>query len=613
MAGRTGEPVTELLGVDRPDGTRVWLRVSAVPVPVEGQPRPMVMSTFVDVTEAIDGAARLAESEERFRLMLEHAPIGMAIVDLEGVYLAVNPRLAEMLGRRPEALVGRSFSEFTHPDDVDTDVALSIALVEGRIDSFELDKRYIAADGSIVWGHLAVAIVRTEDGEPLYGVSQVKDITEARRTQELLEERVLHDPLTGLANRVLTADRIHQLLSHGAGTSSGLALLCCGIDGLKRVNDSLGHAAGDALIASVGERIASIVGTTDCIGRGDGDEFYVLVEDAVLPGSPIVPVDLIEQILAVVTAPVEVLGRSLRPAVSIGVAVAQPGESGEQLVHDATTALYAAKGRGRGEWVLFEPTIRDRAVERLTIESELSPAIGRGEFELHYQPIVELSTRRVAAYEALARWRHPIHGLLMPAGFIPVAQDTGIITELGAHLIDEACAFLGAHPGPQVFVNVSPSQLGGAHFADVVAAALERHAVDPARLGIELTESSVLHASGSSHRALHELADLGVDLVLDDFGTGYSAVAALLATPIRGLKLDRSFTSRLGLDPQADLVTRALGSMVEALGFRGVAEGVETESQRAAVLAHGWRFGQGWLFGRPVPADELDLTEVPWR
>ncbi len=477
-------------------------------------------------------------------------------------------------------------------------------VLDGRIDSFEMDKRYVTADGSIIWGHLAVALVRDAEGRPLHYVSQVEDVTDDHRTQELLEERVLFDPLTGLANRVLTADRIHQVVARSRRSRRTTAVLCCGIDGLKLVNDSLGHGAGDALVTSVAQRITSVVGTPDRVGRGDGDEFYVVVEDEPDAGAPVA---LIEAIVAAVGEPLEVQGHELRPAVSIGVALDRFDADGDRLVHDATTALYEAKARGRGEWVLFDRRIRARAVQRLTVESELAPAVARGEFELHYQPIVELETHRPVAYEALARWRHPEHGLLLPATFIPVAEETGMLSELGVHLLDVACAFLGGQPDTdtQVFVNVAPSQLAPGRFAQVVADALDRHSVRPGRLGIELTESSVLHATGASYRALHELGELGVDLVLDDFGTGYSAVAALLAAPIRGIKLDRTFTSRLGLDPQADLVTRALGGMVDALGFRGVVEGVETEAQRTAVMAHGWRLGQGWLFGHPVPPEEL--------
>ena len=588
------------MGVHRPDGSRVWLSVSSVPLPVEGDDRPMVLATFVDVTERIEARNLLAESEERFRLTLQHAPIGMATVALDGTYLSVNPRLADMLVRRPEELTGTRFADVTHPDDLEADLNLSELLLQGRIDSFELDKRFIAGDGSVVWGHLAVALVRDAEGEPLHYVSQVEDITESRRTKEQLVERALYDTLTGLANRALTADRIHQIVARQVGTGRSVALLCCGIDGLKRINDSLGHAAGDALIAAVGERVARVVGSVDRVGRGNGDEFFVIVDD--LDGAE-VPTALIGRIVAAVAEPLQVFGHDLRPAVSVGVAIATDGHGADDLLHDATTALYAAKGGERGDWVLFDRSIRARAVRRLTVETELAPAIANHEFELYYQPIVELTSRRTVAYEALARWHHPRHGLLLPAAFVPVAEESGLISELGTHVLDQACAFLGGDPDgtAQVFVNVSPSQLSRGCFPEVVRAALDRHGVPTGRLGLELTESSVLHATGSSYRALQELAEMGVDLVLDDFGTGYSAVAALLASPIRGIKLDRSFTSRLGVDPQADLVTRALGGMVEALGFRGVAEGVETEAQCAAVQAHGWKYGQGWLFGRPAP------------
>jgi len=606
IARRTGRPAKVVMGVRRPGLPRVWLKVSAVPLPVEGLEHPMVVVTFVDVSDKITTLHRLVESEERFRLTLQFAPIGMAIVELDGTFSEVNPALADMLGMTPEELRGRTFQELTHPDDLDGDLALVASLLDGRLDSYTMDKRYLAVDGSVVWAHLAVALIRSSEGEPLHFVSQIEDVTDAHRTKELLEERALFDALSGLANRALVADRVQQAVIRNRQVGHGLALLCCGIDGLKRINDSLGHGAGDALIAAVGARIVEAVGAPEHVGRGDGDEFFVLVED-LAPTE--VPLGLIARLQEVVSRPLDVQGHELRPAVSIGVALRDGEPVGADLLHDATTALLEAKARGRGEWALFDRQTRARAVQRLTVESELEPAIARGEFELFYQPIVDLVTRRPVAFEALARWRHPDLGLLLPDRFIPVAEETGLIDRLGANLVDQACAFLGQHPEPgvQVFVNVSPSQLGPGSFAAVVAAALDRHGVDPSRLGLELTETSVLHATGRSYRALQELGELGVDLVLDDFGTGYSAVAALLAAPIRGIKLDRSFTSRLGVDPQADMVTQALGGMVEALGFSGVVEGVETEAQRDAVVAHGWKYGQGWLFGHPLPADQVDV------
>lgn len=486
---RTGEPAAAVMGVHRPDGSQVWLGLSSVPIPAEEGGSPWVISTFVDITARIEAEKRLSESEQRFRLTLQHAPIGMAIVALDGTYLAVNPELAKMLDRDPTQLVGTTFQDVTHPDDIEGDLALSQQVLDGRIDSFEMEKRFLTPDGSVVWGHLAVAVVRDPEGRPLHFVSQVEDITEARRARELLAEGVLFDPLTGLANRVLTSDRLRQAVARNRRAGRSLALLCCGIDGLKRVNDSLGHAAGDALIAAVGARIVEAVGMADRVGRGDGDEFFVVAEGI---DRGVVPVELIDRINEAVSVPVEVLGHELRPAVSIGVALADDADAtpAAHLLHDATTALYEAKGRGRGEWVLFERHIRARAVQRLTIESDLGPAMANGEIELHYQPIVELETRRPIAYEALARWRHPRLGMVMPARFIPVAEEAGLIGDLGVHVLDLACGFLGRHPTAaiQVFVNVSPSQLGPGSFPSVVAAALDRHGVEPGRLGIELTE-----------------------------------------------------------------------------------------------------------------------------
>ena len=398
-----------------------------------------------------------------------------------------------------------------------------------------------------------------------------------------------------------------------------VAVVFADLDHFKRVNDSLGHEAGDRMLRIVADRMRAAVRPGDTVARIGGDEFVVVLEQV---DSPEQAGGLVQRILASVEVPLQLEGQMLQPVLSAGLALDNGDSDADHVLRDADTALYVAKDTGRGRWVAFREEFRRNALDRLSVKGELRRAIQNGDFELHYQPIVELTSSVVVGFEALVRWRHPVRGLVLPEAFLSVAEDADLAPDLGAWVIREAVGFLARHPElpGRVFVNVSPHQIDQLTFArqraasegrsgtglgEAIALTLEEFGVPAARLGVEIPESGVLEASEQARVELANIARLGVAVVLDDFGTGYSALSSVLSTPFVGLKLDRSFTTRLGDDDAADRVSIAVAALVGSLQCYGVAEGIETQTQRSAALVHGWTYGQGWLFGRPLPEDLL--------
>ncbi len=561
--------------------------------------------------------AQQAESDQRFRLTVQHAPIGMTVVGLDGTFIDPNEQLCRILGYDSEQLRHITFPEITHPDDLDADLALLRELIAGEIPAYEMEKRYIRRDGSTVWARLTVSLVTDAEGQPLHFVSQVEDVTEMRAAQEKLERRALYDPLTGLANRSLLIDRLTHALSRRADGQTKIAVAFCDLDHFKRVNDSLGHHAGDTLLREVSRRLQDAVRGSDTVARMGGDEFVLLLPDV---ESMATAQEVVDRARHAVQQPTMVDNHELTVGFSAGLAVGTPGDVAEMLLRDADTALYAAKESGRSRCEVYTSAMRSRALMHLSVEAELRRAIEVDEFELHYQPIVTLADRRIVAYEALLRWRHPSRGLLAPDAFLEVAEDAGLMISLGELVLRHACDFLADHPSEswRVYVNVAPVQLG-CDLTGVVRTTLHAVGVPASRLGLEITENGVLSAAGSSLTEMEQLRDMGVEMLMDDFGTGYSALSSVLTTPITGLKLDRSFTARLGDGGTADRITSTVADLVHSLSLHGVVEGIETEEQCALALQHRWTLGQGYLFARPVPASALimpgaslagDLPEV---
>ena len=427
-----------------------------------------------------------------------------------------------------------------------------------------------------------------------------------------LRYRSLHDPLTGLPNRRLYLQRLDEALQRSASDArSGLvAVVFLDLDGFKYVNDSLGHHAGDLLLADVARRLTGAVRGADLTARFGGDEFALLCTDVAGEEEALAIARRVNEVLA---PPVPVGTAEFHVSASVGIAVAARGSrGGEALLRDADAAMYSAKERGRARCELFDERLRNRITDRARLEHDLRPALDRGELEVHYQPLVTLGGEEIVGVEALLRWRHPTRGVLGPAEFLAAAEETGLIVPMGAFVIDRACAQLaawdahgGALAGIGMSVNLSARQLPHAHLVDAVDRSLSSHAVDPRRLTLELTEAMLMEEGVAPGASIAALRDLGVRVALDDFGTGYSSLAYLQRFPLDELKLDRTFVAGLGEGGREDAIAGAVVTMAAALGIRVVAEGVEHELQRQALLRLGCAVGQGYLFARPATAPEL--------
>jgi diguanylate cyclase (GGDEF)-like protein len=424
--------------------------------------------------------------------------------------------------------------------------------------------------------------------------------------QDGLAHRVLHDPLTDLPNRTLFLDRLALALARLRRHQTSIAVLFIDLDNFKVVNDSLGHNAGDKLLVELGSRLRGAIRPSDTIARFGGDEFVVLCEDiddardAVTVG---------QRIVEAASEPFTLEGREMFVSASVGVALAlDPDATPETLLRDADAAMYRAKERGRGRVEVFDEALRTRIMERLDLENGLRRALKRNEFRVYYQPEVSLSQGRMVAVEALLRWAHPERGLLQPSDFVPLAEETGLIVEIGEWVLNEACSQIAQwrRNGAEidVAVNVSARQLGQQDIVDVVRGALERSGLPAEALCLEITESAVMRDPEAALATLTLVKELGVKVALDDFGVGFSSLAQLKELlPLHALKVDRSFISGIADDDRNSAIVAAVVMMATTLGVTAIAEGVETEAQAMQARALGCDVSQGYFFTAPEPAE----------
>ncbi len=412
-----------------------------------------------------------------------------------------------------------------------------------------------------------------------------------------------HDPLTTLANRTLFREQLDRALSQLAA-GKGFALHLVDLDRFKFVNDTYGHPHGDKLLKAVAERLQENLRQCDVVARFGGDEFAVLqfgVEGEREAGL------IAERLCSVLAAPFDIEGLHLDVGASIGVAVApRDGRTAVDLLKSADLALYTAKSEGRRTWRFFNEEMHAMAQSRRALEASLKEAVENEQLELHYQPIMAIDTGEVTGYEALVRWRHPERGLVPPMEFIPLAEETGMIVQIGAWVLRRACADMAQRPGTlKVAVNFSPVQFKTPDLVATVKAALDDAGLDPQRLEVEITESTLMQKDGLTIRLLEELRALGVQIAMDDFGTGYSSLAYLQSYPINCIKIDRSFVMTLGHSNSAAAIIRAITTLATSLGMSTVAEGVETREQLMELGLLGCTEAQGFYFSPPKPAAEI--------
>jgi diguanylate cyclase (GGDEF)-like protein/PAS domain S-box-containing protein len=517
----------------------------------------------------------------------------------------VSRSVTAVIGRSEAEILADGFEAFVHAHDR---AAVRAAAAHGG--PREIVFRIRNQSGE--WRHLEAHVTDLRQDKSVGGVVlNARDVTERIELEEQLTHQAFHDNLTGLANRALFRDRLDQALARAARSDRLLAVLLVDLDGFKQVNDSLGHDAGDQLLQEVAQRFRSVVRPSDTVARFGGDEFALLLEDI----SEHEAVGFAQRFLDRLGAPVTIARREVVLGASVGVVLRSGTGRSEELIRDADVAMYAAKDAGRGRYELFCPEMAKDLGELLGIEHELRLGLQRGEFSLHYQPEIDLETTTIVAAEALLRWHSPTRGLVPPGRFIPIAETTGLILPLGEFVVRQACAqaaeWRRAGLVPESFVtwvNVSAKQLGGSGLHTVVQQALEEAALPPSALGLEVTETAVVEQGVAGERARAELKLLheqGVRIAIDDFGTGFSSLGQLRHFPIDMIKVDYTFVQGAAHDPKDAAITANLVNLAHALGLVAIAEGIESRSQLTSLQSFGCDLGQGYLFARPMPADQL--------
>src|SRR5918995_23861 len=726
---------TELVGL-RKDSSEFPIEMSLGETYEDGE--RLFTSVIRDVTERKRAESALRESEQRFRGSFERAATGMALVGTDGRFLRVNRSLCEILGYPERELLGKTFQELTHPDDLEFDLEHLRRLLAGEVRTYQTEKRYLHQDGHVVWALLSVSVVHDEEDEPLYFVSQIQDVSERKKVEKVIieseerfrslvqnssdiitildtdgtvlyvspavervtgyrpEEQVgtnafgsvhpddreqalntfaevlkrpglhpslefrvphkdgswrylehvvnnllddpavrgvvvnswdvterkalveqlsyqaFHDLLTGLPNRALFMDRLERALARANRRGNKVSVLFVDLDNFKVINDSLGHEVGDQLLIAVAERLKTCLRPEDTAARLGGDEFTILVEDISSVGEG---VQIAERIADILRPPFALEDQEVFVTASTGIALNSTAqEQPADLLRHADLAMYRAKRRGKARYEVFEPNMEARALKRLLLETGLRRALVRQQFRVYYQPIVALDNDKIAGVEALVRWEHPERGLLLPEVFLSVAEETGLIVQIGQWVLREAAKqariWQERYPGtPPLTISVNLSTREFFH-PQLVAEVLGESEIDPASLQLEITEGAMTtNGTYSADRTLRKLKRMGVQLAIDDFGLGYSSLSYLKRFPVDFLKIDRSFIAGLSQAPNGvskdTEIVKAMIELTHALGLEVIAEGVENAEQLTRLRQMKCDLAQGNYFSEPLPSEEL--------
>ena len=548
-------------------------------------------------------------SEARFRSLVQNSRDIFAVLDTNGVVTYESAAIRHVLGYEA-GRVGRSLLEFVHPGDAKWARGILADVVARPGSQRNAEPRVRHADGS--WRVMEWTLTNLLDDPAIGGVVlNSRDISERKALEEQLSHQALHDPLTGLANRALFADRVEHALARRDGRHKGVAVLFLDLDDFRTVNDSLGHEIGDRLLVGVAERLRAVLRPADTVAHMGGDEFAILVDEPVTAEAP---AGVAERVLDAVREPLVLDRRAVTIQTSIGIAWTNGRRvSATDLLRDAEVAMYAAKRAGKNRYEVFETGMRAAALARIQLKADLERALRDNELLLHYQPIVSLQDGRVVGVEALVRWNHPERGLLAPEWFIQLAEETGQIVPLGGWVLAAVCRqaaewkrIVGREV--PVAINLSARELQDGALVDHVRARLAAAGLDPGSLTVEVTESVWVEEVETSGRVLEDLRALGVHLAIDDFGIGYSSLSYLQRFPFDSLKIDRSFVAALASDGAGETLVRSIVDLGARLGRTVVAEGIERSDQLAALRRLGCEFGQGNFLARP--AEPAKVTEI---
>ncbi|GAB2655072.1 PAS domain S-box protein [Arenimonas aestuarii] len=590
------------------DGSTKWVSTSVRVVSDDtGQPLHLTGSVL-DINERQEARLALARSEGKYRTLVEHSQVGVFVMD-GGQYAYVNGAFARMLGYRETELVGRRYQDIMVPEAVVQSERRDADRLAGRAVSPDFESCLLHRDGQRVYVRVSIGPVQLDGVEHLMGT--VLDITRQREAEDRLRFHATHDPLTGLPNRMLFNQKLAASMlgaSHAGGTP--YAVLFLDLDGFKWVNDSLGHGAGDRLLVQIARRLEDSLLADVLIARYGGDEF-TLLPDGPCDGDR--ARQIARTVIGLFEQPFDIGGQQVFSSASIGIVLGRRDyESPDQVLRDADTAMYRAKSAGKSGFIVFDEGMHQEALNRLQLETDFRLAFERAEFRVHYQPIVELQGGRLVGAEALVRWQHPRRGLLAPAEFLPLAEETGLIMDLDAWVLRQACAQLAhwraARPelGLSMNVNVDERQMVSPGIVDEVLSLLRKHQLPPACLRLEVTETAFRSGRGQAEQRLLALKALGVGLVVDDFGTGYSSLESFASSPFDALKMDQVFIRDIQSNPRHRAIVRTINSFATELGLALTAEGIETTEQRDALRDIGCQFGQGFLFARALPPEQFE-------
>jgi diguanylate cyclase (GGDEF)-like protein/PAS domain S-box-containing protein len=564
-----------------------------------------------DAVERGRAEAALRAREARFRALVHHSSDIVVVFNATGGLTYASPALERILGYSLDTYAESLRLDLVHAEDRDGVVRTWAQAVDNPGSGFRVAYRTLNAEDVWIWldAHVTNLLHEPEVGGI---VMNVRDITEQKRLESELRHLALHDPLTGLPNRTLLADRMDQALRQAAEDGKRVGLLFVDLNDFKQINDAFGHEAGDGLLHEVAERLRSMTRGAETVARLGGDEFVLL-----LPGIEEVRhiLRFAERVKAAMTAPFICRDRKVPIGVTIGIAVSEPGLlKPEVLLRDGDAAMYRAKQTKRGHFLVHASGMAENAMRRWRLKTDVAEAADRGELVMHYQPIVTLASGAVSGMEALLRWQHPMYGMVPPDEFIPIAEEAGQIVALGRWGITQVCKVLSrwGPDSPFVSLNFSATQFSNPGLLGDIARLIARSAIDPQKLRLEITEQIMIEDLAGTVATLTQLRDLGVGVAIDDFGSGYSSLRYLRELPVTAVKLDRSFMHGMETDPGALAMVSGIITIAHAIGLSVTAEGIETAGQLALMQGIGCDQGQGFYLGRPAPApaDPLDRIEI---
>ncbi|HEX4041474.1 MAG TPA: EAL domain-containing protein [Xanthobacteraceae bacterium] len=566
------------------------------------------VATHIDITEQRRAEQELEETRKFLDSIIEQIPVSVVVKDAQTrKYLLVNRAFETMLGiSRNEMLDHTSFDihrshDAKNIDDADT---------ESILDADHVNYKEIEVNTTMRGPRMQSTrriVIKDAHGEAKFIIAVIEDVTERKKAEQRIAFLAHHDALTGLANRAALIQKIEEAAARHRRLQEPFTVLLLDLDRFKQVNDTLGHPAGDALLIEVATRLRALLRETDVLARLGGDEFAVIQSGE--RDQREAAKSLAERIIAALGQPFEIDGGNISIGTSIGVALAARETSSDDLLKMADLALYRAKSAGRNGYCFFAAEMSEIASARQEIESDLRRAIQNDEFELQYQPIVDSKTRRICSAEALVRWRHPTKGLVYPDLFIPLAEETGLITQIGEWVLRAACAEAAGWPGDcKLAVNLSLVQFRKSNLPDIVMRALLDSGLRPERLELEITETALIESAAECLPALRQFKSMGITVVLDDFGTGYSSLSQLAMFPFDKIKIDKSFTQNLTKRSECAAIVSATLTLAQSLDIATTAEGVETVDQYRLLRLAGVTFLQGYLFKRPGPASEIDFN-----